>query len=259
MGDITLEKDGHILLIGLNRPKKYNAMTLAMFGEIASAYGQLERDPELRCGLMFAHGDHFTAGLQLDDWGTVFSSGQSFPLREGQIDPFGVASPRVSKPVVFAVKGICFTAGVEMMLNSDVRIAANNTRFAQLEVKRGIYACGGATIRLVHEMGWANAQRYLLTGDEWSAADAYRMGLVQQLTEPGEEFGVALEIARRITRAAPLGVQGSLKSSIVARQKGEMAALECLFPDLKPVMASDDVKEGLQSYLERREAVFKGR
>ncbi len=259
MQDITLERDGHVLIIGLNRPAKYNAMTLTMYYEIASALGELERDPELRCGLVFGHGNHFTAGLQLDQWGDIFRSGQSFPLRDGQIDPFGVASPRVAKPVVFAVKGICFTCGVEMMLSSDVRVAAHNTRFAQLEVKRGFYACGGATIRLAQEMGWANAQRYLLTGDEWSAADAHRMGLVQHLTEPGEEYGVALDIARRISRAAPLGVLGSLKSSLIARHQGEQAALTALFPDLKPVMASEDVKEGLASYLERRDAVFKGR
>ena len=259
MAEITLERDGHILLIGLNRPHKYNAMTVAMYNEIASAYGELARDEELRCALVFGHGEHFTAGLQLDDWAGVFSSGQSMQLQDGQIDPFGVATPRVGKPVVFAVKGISFTCGVEMMLNSDVRIAATNTRFAQLEVKRGIYACGGATIRLVQEMGWANAQRYLLTGDEWSAEDAYRMGMVQQLTEPGQEYEVALEIARKIAKAAPLGVYGSLKSSIIARQDGEQAALARLFPDLQPVMQSEDVQEGIRSFLERREAVFKGR
>lgn len=259
MSDITLERDGHVLLIGLNRPHKYNAMTLAMYGEIAAAYGELERDPELRCALVHGHGDHFTAGLQLDDWAGVFSAGESLPLEAGQIDPFGVASDRVSKPVVFAVKGICYTCGVEMMLNSDVRIAARNTRFAQLEVKRGIFACGGATIRLVQEIGWANAQRYLLTGDEWSAEDAYRMGMIQELTEPGQEFQVALDIAGRIARAAPLGVRGSLKSSLLARREGEPAALRRLFPELKPVMQSEDVQEGMRSFLERREADFKGR
>lgn len=259
MSEITLERDGHVLLIGLNRPHKYNAMTVSMYREIATAYGELERDPELRCALVFGHGEHFTAGLQLDDWAGVFSAGESMPLEARQVDPFGVASDRVSKPVVFAVKGICYTCGVEMMLNSDVRIAADNTRFAQLEVKRGIYACGGATIRLVQEMGWGNAQRYLLTGDEWSAQEAYRLGMIQELTEPGREYEVALDIARRIAKAAPLGVYGSLKSSLTARQQGEPAALKRLFPDLRPVMQSEDVQEGIRSFLERREAEFKGR
>jgi len=259
MSDVTVTRDGHILLIALNRPQKYNALTVDMYNQIADAYGELERDPDLRCALVYGEGKHFTAGLQLDDWAATFSTGKPMPLKEGQVDPFAVATPRVSKPVVFAVKGICYTCGVEMMLASDVRVAANDSRFAQLEVKRGFYACGGATIRLVQEMGWANAQRYLLTGDEWSAEDAYRMGMVQQVTAPGEEFEAALAIARGIAKAAPLGVQGSLKSSLIARQQGERAAIERLYPDLVPVMAAEDMQEGIRSFLERREAVFKGR
>ena len=259
MSLITVSRQDHILLIGLNRPEKMNAMNRAMYHDIAAAYGELQRDPELRVGLLYAHGDHFSSGLQLDDWAGVFASGRGLEPGEGEWDPFGIVTPSLDKPVVFAAQGICFTCGVEMMLNTDVRVVANNTRFAQLEVKRGIFACGGATIRLQEEIGWGNAQRYLLTGDEWSAQDAYRWGLVQTLTEPGEQFDVALDIAQRIARAAPLGVQGSLRSSRTAKLQGHAAAKARLFPDLQPVMASEDVKEGIQSFLERREAVFKGK
>ena len=157
-----------------------------------------------------------------------------------------------------AVQGFCYTCGVEMMLNTDVRVAAKNTRFAQLEVQRGLYACGGATIRLQRELGWANAQRYLLTGDEWSAEDAYRMGMIQELCEPGEQYEKAFTIATRIANAAPLGVQGSLKSSQIARDEGEVAAIDRLFKDIVPVMTSEDMKEGIQSFIERRPAKFKG-
>lgn len=259
MSFVTVTRKAHILLIGLDRADKMNAMNRAMYHEIAAAYGELQRDPALRVGLLYAEGEHFSSGLQLDDWAGVFASGRGLEPGEGEIDPFGIVSPSLEKPIVFAAQGICFTCGVEMMLNTDVRVAARNTRFAQLEVKRGIFACGGATIRLQEEIGWGNAQRYLLTGDEWSAEDAYRWGLVQALTEPGEQFDVALDIAQRIARAAPLGVQGSLRSSRLARLQGHAAAKERLFPDLQPVMASDDVKEGIQSFLERRDAVFKGR
>ncbi|HBC34488.1 MAG: enoyl-CoA hydratase, partial [Rhodopirellula sp.] len=98
-----------------------------------------------------------------------------------------------------------------------------------------------------------------LTGDEWTADQAYQWGLIQELVEPGEQFNVALEIAEKIARAAPLGVQGSLKSSKIAVSEGQEAAKQRLFPDLQPVMASEDVKEGIQSFLERREAAFKGK
>lgn len=256
---IKVEKEGHILKIAMARPEKYNAYTVEMYHQIALAYGQLDSDPELRVGFLYGEGEHFTAGLELTDWATTLSAGSLPPLPEGAIDPFGLSGPKLKKPIVMAVQGFCYTCGVEMMLNTDIRIAANNTRFAQLEVQRGLYACGGATIRLQRELGWANAQRYLLTGDEWSAEDAYRMGMIQELCEPGEQHDKGMEIALRVANAAPLGVQGSLRSSQIARDQGESAAIECLFKDLVPVMASEDMKEGIQSFVERRTAVFKGR
>jgi enoyl-CoA hydratase len=258
MSMIKVEKDGHILKIAMARSEKYNAFTVDMYHQIALAYGQLNTDPELRVGLFYGEGEHFTSGLELTDWATTLSAGKLPPLAAQTIDPFGLSGPKLSKPIVMAVQGYCFTCGVEMLLNTDIRVAANNTRFSQLEVQRGLYACGGATIRLQREMGWANAQRYLLTGDEWSAEDAYRMGMIQELCEPGEQYQKALAIATRIANAAPLGVQGSLKSSQIARDQGEVAAIDRLFKDLVPVMASEDMKEGIQSFIERRVAKFKG-
>lgn len=259
MALVNVETRGHVLLIGLNRPDKLNAMNRAMYHEIAQAYYRLAQHPELRVGLLYAEGDHFTSGLELDDWAGVFANGSGIEPREGELDPFHITGSALTKPVVFAAQGICFTCGVELMLNTDVRVAAKGTRFAQLEVKRGIFACGGATLRLPREIGWGNAQRYLLTGDEWSAEQAYEWGLVQALVEPGQQFDVALGIAEKIAKAAPLGVQGSLASSKLAVREGEDVAKQRLFPDLRPVMASEDVQEGIRSFLERREARFQGK
>ena len=259
MSEVTVEARDHVLLIRLNRPEKMNAMNRAMYHGIAAAYGRLDRDPDLRVGLVHAAGDNFTAGLELDDWVDVFAAGSGIKLGEGEIDPFGIASASLTKPLVFATQGICFTCGVEMMLNADIRVAASNARFAQLEVQRGIFPCGGATFRLPEEIGWANAQRYLLTGDEWSAAQALNWGLVQDVVEPDALFDQAWALARKVARAAPLGVQGSLRSSRLARLHGHKAASEALFPALVPVMQSEDVKEGVRSFLERRKAEFKGR
>ena len=256
---IKTEKTGHILKIAMARPGKYNALTVDMYHQIALAYGELDRDPELRVAVFYGEGDHFTSGLELTDWKETFSAGTLPTIPEGALDPFGLSGPKLSKPVIMAVQGYCYTCGVEMMLNTDIRVAATNTRFAQLEVQRGLYACGGATIRLQRELGWANAQRYLLTGDEWSAEEAYRMGMIQVLCEPGEQYDKAIQLAQRVAEAAPLGVQGSLKSSQIARDQGEQAAIDRLFKDLQPVMASEDMKEGIQSFIERRPARFIGR
>lgn len=257
--DVIVEKRGHVLLIGWNRPKKYNALTVAMFHELARAYHRLQNDDDLRVAVVYGEGDHFTAGLQLDDWTDELGGGQELQMPDGEIDPFGMSGEILRKPVITAVKGLCFTAGVELMLNSDIRIAADNTRFAQLEVQRGFHACGGATLRLPQEMGWSNAQRYLLTGDEWTAEQALGWGMVQQVVPADELMSAALAIAEKVAKAAPLGVQGSLMSSKYVRLQAETESKARMFSDLKPIMESDDMKEGIASFLERREAVFTGK
>lgn len=256
---ITAEKRGHVLCIGINRPEKRNAFDVDMYRQLARAYGQLEANRELRCGLLFAEGDHFTAGLDLPQWADCFAKGAFPELPDAAIDPLGIYSEgMLSKPMVMAVQGICLTIGIELLLATDIRVAANDTRFGQIEIKRGIYPVGGATIRLFQEVGWGNAMRYLLTADEITADEAHRMGLVQELTEPGRQADRAMEIAESIARQAPLGVQATLRSARQTRQKGELAAMQQLLPDLMPLMQSKDVHEGIAAFIEKREATFTG-
>jgi len=259
MSFIETSQNGHILEIKVNRADKHNALSPDMFSDLAKAYGELHRNPELRVGLLYADGKHFTSGIELDKWAPLFAAGKGFTLSAGEIDPFGLAGERHRKPMVMAVQGNCFTWGVEAMLNTEIRVASEDTRFAMLEVKRGIFPCCGATLRLPQQMGWGNAQRYLLTGDAWSAQEAWRLGLVQELTPVGEQVSKAREIAEKIAKAAPLGVQNVLKSTRMGWTDGEQEAAKHLFPDLLPVMQSEDAAEGVLSFIERREAVFKGR
>jgi enoyl-CoA hydratase/carnithine racemase len=254
---ITVERRGHLLLVGLDRPQKRNAFDVGMFTAISRAWAVLNDDDELRVGVLFAHGDHFTGGLDLAEWAPVFAGGR-LPIADDAIDPFGLQGRRLAKPVVAAVQGICFTVGIELMLAADVRVAARDTRFGQIEVRRGIYPVGGATIRMPREIGWANAMRWLLTGDELSADEALRIGLIQEVVEPGRQLERALELAERIAAQAPLGVRATLRSSRLAIDD-EAEAARRLLPDLQPIMASDDAREGLQSFLERRPARFSGR
>jgi len=254
---IVVERRGHLLLVGLNRPQKRNALSVDMYLDIGRAYAELDRDEALRCGILHAAGDHFTGGLDLAEWTPVFAGGP-MPIAADGLDPVGLQGPPLTKPLVSAIQGICFTIGIELMLATDVRVAASDARFGQIEIKRGIYPAGGATIRMPREAGWGNAMRYLLTGDEYSAEEARRMGLVQEVVEPGRQLERAVEIGERIVAQAPLGVRATLASSRLALADEAQAAAR-LSPDLLPIMASDDVREGLQSFLERRQARFTGR
>src|SRR5258706_12414626 len=211
-GRITIELRGALFLIGIDRPAKLNGFTPVMLRAMAQAYTRYEHEPEARCAVVFAEGGNFTAGLDLPKV-APYLGGNSLLVKEGEIDPFESRAPFRSKPGVFAVHGICFTLGIEMMLAADIVVAAANTRFAQLEVKRGLVPTGGATIRMVERAGWGNAMRYLLSGDEFDAQTALRLGFIQEIVEPGRQQDRAIEIAQIIAAQAPLAVRATLANT----------------------------------------------
>ena len=245
-----------MLLIGLDRAAKRNAFDLPLWDDLCRAYGELATDDDLRVGVLHAHGEHFTGGLDLPQWTGMFSSG-AWAIPAGGLDPLGLTGPRVGKPVLAAIQGICLTIGIELALATDLRVAAPTARFAQIEVKRGIYPVGGATLRFPRECGWGNAMRWLLTGDEFEAAEALRIGLVQEVA--ADPLARAVALADVIAAQAPLGVYATLASSRAALPADERAAADRLLPDLRPIMTSADVQEGLRAFLERRPGNFQGK
>lgn len=254
---VKVEENGHVLVITFNRPHKYNALDPESFKLLAKALYRLENDNNLRVGIIQAAGANFTSGLELDKWAPIFAKGIEFEMDNDEFDPYGVEES-LSKPLICAAQGLCYTSGLELLLNTDIRIATADTRFAQLEVQRGIYACRGGTIRLPEEIGWANAQRYLLTGDEFSAEQALNWGMIQEIVEPENLHQRALELAEKIAKAAPLGVQASLRSSKLSRKHSQQIAFARVADDMTGIMKSKDAQEGVMSFLQRREARFVG-
>jgi enoyl-CoA hydratase len=254
---VTFERRGHVARIGLARAEKRNAFDLRMLRELAQAFTDYEDDAELWCAVLFAHGDHFTGGLELTEVGPAIVGGaQLFPA--DLVDPLGLGARRRHKPLVIAVQGYCLTIGIELALAADIRIAADTTKFGQIEIKRGILPFGGATLRMPALTGWGNAMRWLLTGDLFDAAEALRIGLVQEVAPAAEVLARATAIAERVAQQAPLGVRGTLASARGAALDGFDAEVARLPARALEVMASEDAAEGMRSFAERREAVFKG-
>jgi enoyl-CoA hydratase len=257
---ITTERQDSVLLIALNRPEKLNAFDERMLQELSAAYGVLADEPELRVGVLFARGKHFCAGLDLDSvWPALEARGPGFLTGGGKYDPLGVWGPPVPKPVVMAVHGIAFTISIELALAADIVIASEDVRFRQLEVGRGILPFGGATFRAPAQLGWGNAMRFLLTAEEFGAADAHRIGLVQEVVAAGEHVARAVELATLIAAQAPAGVQATLANARVGRSRSESDAVEHLRSVLPGIISSEDAAEGVLSFVERREARFTGR
>ena len=247
-----------VLLIGIDRPEAQNRIDIPTFNALGQAYYELEHDDSLRVAVLYAKGPDFSRGLDLSSWGAALAAG---PFRQPPkfLDPLGTAGPVRSKPVVVAVQGQVTRVAHELFLAADVRVAAQDAVFNQGEVTAASFPGGGATIRFAREAGWGNAMRYMLTGDEWHAADAYRMGLVQELTAPGGQLDRAMAVAQRIAAAAPLSIRAVLASAHQAFSDGERLALATLQPEFGRLFRTEDRQEYIRSLQEHRAPVYLGR
>lgn len=260
-GCIVTEVRGAVLLIGINRPAKRNGFTPRMYRELGEAYTRLDEDPALRVGVLHAFGEHFTAGLDLPTLAPLMQRGEkAIPL--GLVEPNDLGTPgyrRRTKPLVAAVQGITYTLGIELMLAADIVVAADNCRFSQLEVKRGIMATGGATLRMAERAGLGNALLHLLTGDEFGSAEALRLNFVQKVVPAGQQLEVALALARTIAEQAPLAVVATRLNALKAVEHGPLLAMHDFIDTQQRLSNSEDAREGVQSFIEKRAARFVGR
>lgn len=256
---IRTEIDGHVLTIVVDRPEKRNAFDMQMLREFAEAYSVLDADPSLWVGCVVSSGDHFSAGLDLGNVvPAIMENGPSALAGQAAIDPWGLWGNACSKPIVLALNGLAFTLSIELALASDIVICADDVRLRQMEISRGIIPFGGATFRAPERLGWANAMRWNLTGEEFGADEALRIGLCSEVVPAGEHVARAKALAQLVAAQAPMGVQGTLASARIGRDGGQSAAAAHLEDLLPKIMASKDSMEGVASFMERREASFTG-
>jgi enoyl-CoA hydratase len=172
----------------------------------------------------------------------------------------GRTAPTLSKPLVVVVHGDTWNLGHELLLAADIRVAAADTQFGQDENTHGRFPGGGATIRFVREAGWGNAMRYMLTGDHWSAAEAFRMGIVQQIAPTrSEALEAGINIARKIAACGPLGIKTTLASAHLAIDSSQPEALSRLNAQYEALYRTEDFKEGRKAEAEGRQPIYEGK
>jgi len=256
---VTIERRGQIVLIGINRPQMYNRIDPEAFYGLAKSYHDFDNDTTLRAAVLFGHGEHFSRGNDVHAFSALAKSGKSLTLGEGQIDPLG-RKQKLSKPLVAVAHGDTWNMGHELHLVADIRVASADVRYAQTENAYGRVP-GVGPVRLCREAGWANAMRYLLTGDHWDAETAFRMGIVQEITSDKDAaLKVGIGIANRIAACGPIGIKATLAAAHLAiNDAADAVAYAKLETEYVKLFGSEDFVEGRNAEAESRLPIFHGR
>jgi enoyl-CoA hydratase len=256
---ITVERRGAIVLIGINRPYIQNRIDPETFVGLAKAYYDYDHDPSLRAAILFGHGDTFSRGIDVNGFRNLVETGKPWINGEGLIDPLGKQKPGLTKPLIVAVHGDTWNMGHELFLLADIRIAAANTNFGQDENTHGRFPGGGSTVRFVREAGWGNAMRYMLTGDHWTAQEAYRVGEAQEVAAtPEAALHLAIEIANKVAACGPLGIKTTLASAHLAVDPVADSALSKLDAQFAALFRTHDFMEGRKAEAEGRPPIYQG-
>jgi enoyl-CoA hydratase len=257
MGAVTCQRSGHLAIIRLNRPEHGNRISMAMFRALGAMFTELDADPEIRCTLLVAEGGDFSLGVDVPDVLPSWAAGKS-PFEDHQINPFGTTGPRRHKPLVSVVQGRCFNAGLELVLASDICVAADDARFAFHEMRFGVYPFGGGLFRLIRAAGWNAAMRYALTAAEFDAAEALRLNVVALVEPVAEARRAGQSLAETICANAPLAVQAAMAQAQTWADHGEAAALAHSVADIIRLLNSRDAAEAMRAMVEARMPVFAG-
>ena len=258
MSMVEYEARGRCAVVTLNRVEARNAINRQVAQELEAAIDRLEADPEVWVGVLAARtqGDKptFCSGQDLKLIGQP--EGNSTTKKGGFA---GLAKRERTKPLIAAVDGLATAGGCEIVLSCDLVIATTRSSFGLAEVKRNLIAGAGGLFRLPWAIGKAAAMQAILTGEPLSAERAYQLGLVNELVAPGEAESAALALAAKICENAPLAIWASRKV-VAASGDGTEDELWALTEEaFRGIMGSEDLKEGLAAFAEKRTPQWKGR
>ncbi|MFV0252984.1 MAG: enoyl-CoA hydratase/isomerase family protein [Beutenbergiaceae bacterium] len=258
-GEVRLERDGHIGHLVIDRPAKLNAMTVAMDHRMNELVFEINNDPDIRVVLLRSTGERaFSAGsdiTDLDEYGDNWSYRNRFDNRTD----YARAVWLLRKPAIAAVQGYCIGGGLEMASACDIRIASPDASFGAGEIRWGWHGGSGQTQFLTHLIGPGHAAKLLLTGERMDAAEAFRIGLVQELVDRDGLVERACRLAASVAEKSPIATQRTKYMVRVAQNVGIDAALHVENDSFAYLMMTDDAAEGQAAFAARRTPIFKGR
>jgi len=258
MSDLVLqERDGRTLILTINRPDKLNALSQEVRDRVIGLLGEIEADDEIGCIVVTGGGEKaFIAGADIGEF-----EGRS-PLDQRQ----AMRSPRIfdamaefSKPVIAMINGYCLGGGCELAASCDIRIASQDARFGQPEINLGLIPGGGGTQRLPRLIGMGQAMRLVLSGEMIAAQEAQRIGLVDLVTAPDQLRETTLELAGKIASKSPLTLKIAKQSLRASEQLPIEDGLRFERDLFCLCFSTDDMKEGVKAFLEKRQAEWRGR
>jgi len=261
MADIvSYETQGKIALITLNRPEARNAINGDVAAAMEAAIDKMEADPNVWVGVLRANtaGQErpvFCAGADLK----AINSGQAGALNTARGGFAGFVYRDRKKPVIVAVDGLATAGGCEIVLAADMVIATTRSAFGLAEVTRNLIAGAGGLFRLPRAIGRSVAMEVILTGQPLPAQRAYELGLVNRLVEPGKEVEAAIELATRVCAAAPLAVWASRKIVLAAAYESDETLIKMTNHEFGAILLSEDTKEGLTAFIEKRPPNWQGK
>ena len=265
---LLYEKKDHIATLTMNRPEARNAINPEMLCRFADAWEDVNNDAEIRVVILTGTGeDAFCAGADLDKLVRMM---QGLRPAETEFDERIkndvsiiykglMRSLDVVKPIVAAVKGFCVAGGLEILNCCDIRVAAEDAQFGLAEVKWSLFPMGGSTVRIPRQIPWPIAMEIMLTGERISAAEAYRVCLINKVVPRERVLAEAQRYADIIVNNGPLAVQAVKRSALASLGLPTEKALEKELEIGIPVSMSEDAREGPKAFKEKRKPVFRGR
>lgn len=252
---ILVERNDQIGIVTLNRPKELNALSNGLISELVDALETFDRDEAIRCIVLTGAGDKaFAAGADIKE----MSDKSPIDMMMGSFEAWGRIRG-LHKPLIAAVGGYALGGGCELAMHCDMIVASENARFGQPEILIGVIPGAGGTQRLARTLGKYRAMEMVITGAQISAQEMYEHNLVNRVVPKGEHLNEALKLARTVAAQAPVAVRLAKESVLAAFETPLEEGLDIERKNFFLLFATEDMREGMRAFIEKRKAEFKGR